>query len=189
MDIVFIRCNSHLNLQQPRLPQAFHRHHHRERHDVLKCPLLPELQRHKGIHFRGPPYPLPFSREHEHHPQGEEDDEAATAREVVCRYLHQEIGLSVDQSLQIASNCPNYIAMLLDAVHDIDQLPSSALAPFWGHAHDSQLSFADKLYQMAKRKGDKGTLPYFESLGLTLSSASYLARSLSSHMLPAIIHR
>lgn len=198
MEIAIIRCNSHLYFQPPRLPYTFHRHHRLGRRDILKFPVLPELHvRHKGLHFRGRLYPLLVSHEHEPEPepepepdlQGDEDDEAATAREVVRRYLHQEIGLSADQSLQIASHCPNYIAMLLDAVRDIDQLSSSALEPFWGQANDSQLSFADKLYQMAKRKGDKGMLPYFESLGLALSSASYLARSLSSHKLPAIIHR
>lgn len=202
MEIGFIRCNSYLYFRPPRLPYAFRRYHlHRlGRRDILKFPLLAKLhEKHNGFHFRCPLYPLLFSHEHKHEPepeskteshlQGDEDDEAATAREVVRRYLHHEIGLSAYQSLQIASNCPNYIVMLLDAVRDIDQLSSSALEPFWEHANDSQLSFADKLYQMAKRKGDKGMLPYFESLGLTLSSASYLARSLSSHKLPALVHR
>ncbi|KAL0357608.1 UNVERIFIED_CONTAM: Transcription termination factor MT, chloroplastic [Sesamum calycinum] len=42
------------------------------------------------------------------------------------------------------------------------------------------LEFKKKVYQLAEQKGDNGTLPFLESLGLSLSSASHLARYLSS---------
>lgn len=42
---------------------------------------------------------------------------------------------------------------------------------------------------MAKQKGDKGMLPFLESIGLTLSSATHLARYLSSNSLPILINK
>ncbi|PSS07225.1 Transcription termination factor like [Actinidia chinensis var. chinensis] len=51
------------------------------------------------------------------------------------------------------------------------------------------VSLKEKVYYMAKEKGDKGMLPFLESLGLTLPSATLLARYLSAHTLPHLIHK
>lgn len=125
---------------------------------------------------------------------GEEEGANAlsTAREAVRQYLEEEIGVSREESLQISSNSPKYLAMLIHSVQDLDQLSSSSppLA-FWSQSAStaSPLSFMDKVWEMARRKGDKGMLPYLESIGLTLSSASHLARYLSPHTLPTLIHQ
>lgn len=111
----------------------------------------------------------------------------ARATEALRHYLEQEAGVSREESLDISSNCPNYLNMLIQSVGDLHQLSSSSALPFW--SQNDQLSFASNVYEMAKQKGDKGMLPFLESVGLTLSSASHLATYLSSHTLPTLIHQ
>ncbi|KAK3015906.1 hypothetical protein RJ639_007642 [Escallonia herrerae] len=74
--------------------------------------------------------------------------------------------------------------MLMGSVSDLDEWNS------WSSSSDAavpRLTFRDKVYQMAQQKGDKGILPFLESIGLSLSSAMHVARYLSSQPLPALI--
>ncbi|XP_027154821.1 transcription termination factor MTERF2, chloroplastic [Coffea eugenioides] len=178
-----------------------HHHHHRHRH-ASSIFLLPAIffNSKKWSPACTSPLILPIPRKIALHPLPSlppsssssffcnEEEEEETAREAVRQYLEQEVGVSKDESLRISSSSPKYIAMLIHSVQDLDQLSSSSgeLA-FWSSG--APLSFMDKIYQMAKRKGDKGMLPYLESIGLTLSSASHLARYLSSRTLPTLIHQ
>ncbi|KAL3528478.1 hypothetical protein ACH5RR_007800 [Cinchona calisaya] len=132
---------------------------------------------------------------------GEEEEGEATnalvtaAREAVRLYIEEQVGVSKEESLHISSNSPKYLGMLIQSVGELDQLSSSSYSSsssssalaFWSPSS----SFMDKVYEMARRKGDKGMLPYLESIGLTLSSASHFARYLTSHShtLPTLIHQ
>ncbi|KAL0364488.1 UNVERIFIED_CONTAM: Transcription termination factor MT, chloroplastic [Sesamum angustifolium] len=69
--------------------------------------------------------------------------------------------------------------MLIDGVDDLDDWNSWARSSSQEITGDS-LEFKKKVYQLAEQKGDNGTLPFLESLGLSLSSATHLARYLSS---------
>ncbi|KAL2462540.1 Mitochondrial transcription termination factor family protein [Forsythia ovata] len=101
--------------------------------------------------------------------------------------------------MQISSNCPKYLKMLIDSVRDLDEWnswtadSSEIIAGDVDSCATPQLgSFKKKVYEMAKGKGDKGILPFLESLGLSLSSAIYLASYLSSshsQTLPLLIHK
>lgn len=115
------------------------------------------------------------------------ENPVARATEALRHYLEQEGGVSREESLEISSNCPKYLNMLIQSVGDLHQLSSSSAPPFW--SQNGPLSFASNVYEMAKQKGDKGMLPFLESIGLTLSSASHLATYLSSHTLPTLIHQ
>ncbi|KAI3464178.1 hypothetical protein Pfo_020841 [Paulownia fortunei] len=115
------------------------------------------------------------------------------AREAVREYLEQ-VGVSRDDASHISFNCSSYLNMLIDGVDDLDDWNSWALAA----ASPSQeitggaLEFKKKVYRMAEQKGDNGILPFLESLGLSLSSATHLARYLSSSdskSLPLLIHK
>ena len=72
--------------------------------------------------------------------------------------------------MSIASNCPKYANMLIDALKDLED---------WSqHAHEigirmelGDFGFKEKVTFMAKDKGDNGKLAFLESLGLSLSSA------------------
>ncbi|CAI9116433.1 OLC1v1017574C1 [Oldenlandia corymbosa var. corymbosa] len=114
-----------------------------------------------------------------------------TARDALRQYLEEEIGVSMEESVEISSNSPNYVDMLIHSIGELEEvssLSSAAAPPSWSES--DQLSFRSKVYEMAKWKGDKGILPYLESIGLTLSSASHLGRRyLSSHTLPTLIHQ
>lgn len=94
-------------------------------------------------------------------------------------------------SAEIASNCPNYVAMLADSVRDLDE---NSLWSMWRSSSEddgggSGLSYGKKVYCIAKEKGDKGLLPFLESIGLTLSSSTHVARHLSSHSLPTLVSK
>lgn len=122
------------------------------------------------------------------------EEVTAEAREAVSYYL-QELGVSNEESMEIAFNSPKYVSMLIDSVRDLDEFslwkstvpvdPVPVIPP--------PLSFKRKVYLMAKQKGDKGMLPFLESIGLTLSSATHLARYLSSNSLfqtlPSLINK
>uniref|UniRef100_A0A5B6Z6F6 Mitochondrial transcription termination factor family protein n=1 Tax=Davidia involucrata TaxID=16924 RepID=A0A5B6Z6F6_DAVIN len=133
---------------------------------------------------------------HRHHSE-EEEEEAAAAREAVSEIL-QEFGVLKEESLYIALKSPKYVKTLIDSVRELDDL---SLWNSWGSSSSSnnqgeeesvstlRLSFKEKVYHMAKEKGDKGMLPFLESAGLALSSANHVARYLSSETLPNLIHR
>ncbi|KAK6153245.1 hypothetical protein DH2020_012884 [Rehmannia glutinosa] len=115
------------------------------------------------------------------------------AREAVGEYLEQ-LGASREDASHICFNCPNYLNMLIDGVDDLDDWNSwsAAAASPNQEITGEALEFKKKVYQMAKQKGDNGILPYLESLGLSLSSASHLARYLSSsnsNAFPLLIHK
>ncbi|KAK4361702.1 hypothetical protein RND71_016943 [Anisodus tanguticus] len=123
---------------------------------------------------------------------GTEDvEECEEAREAVSYYL-QQLGVSNEESMEIALNSPKYVSMLIDSVRDLDEF---SLWNSWSTNDDDEktVSFKRKVYLMAKQKGDKGMLPFLESLGLTLSSATHLARYLSSNSLfqtlPTLINK
>ncbi|KAL6542003.1 hypothetical protein OROGR_011489 [Orobanche gracilis] len=113
-------------------------------------------------------------------------------RESVREYLEQ-LGASSGDASHICLNCPNYLKMLIHSVDDLDDWNSwsDAASPSEEITADA-LEFKKKVYQMAKQKGDNGILPFLESLGLSLSSATHLARYLSSSdssALPLLVHK
>ncbi|XP_073146444.1 uncharacterized protein [Henckelia pumila] len=124
--------------------------------------------------------------------QGVEEGEnrLEEAREAIREYL-EYVGASRDDASVISSTCPAYLSSLIESIDDLDDWNS------WAAADSAQeivsanvLEFKEKVRQMAERKGDKGALPFLESLGLSLSSATHLARYLSaSHTLPQLIHK
>ncbi|KAF7135240.1 hypothetical protein RHSIM_Rhsim08G0251500 [Rhododendron simsii] len=123
--------------------------------------------------------------------QEEEEEEEATAaaREAISEIL-QEFGASKEDSIDIALRSPKYLAMLLDSVRELDDLSLwDSLTRRTGSQEEesSPLSLKDKVYYMAKEKADKGKIPFLESLGLGLPSATHLARRLSSQTLPNLI--
>ncbi|CAI9767135.1 unnamed protein product [Fraxinus pennsylvanica] len=126
-----------------------------------------------------------------------EAEEEEVARNAVREYL-EEYGASREKSVKISSSCPKYLEMLIDSVRDLDEWNSWTAdsgeiisSDFDSCATPKLESFKKKVYEMAKGKGDEGILPFLESLGLTLSSATYLAGYLSSHSqtLPLLIHK
>lgn len=108
-----------------------------------------------------------------------------------------ESGASKEDSVFIANNCPKYIDALLANVRELDEhslwdswkaeMEELSLHNKPSDDDHSPLSFKNKLYYMAKRKGDKGILPFLESLGLARSSIMHIARYLSSETLPHLI--
>lgn len=103
----------------------------------------------------------------------------------------EEVGASSDDASVISSSCPGYLSSLIESIDDLDYWNSWAAADSTQETVSANvLEFKKKVYQMAERKGDKGALPFLESLGLSLSSATHLARYLSASLtLPQIIHR
>lgn len=83
--------------------------------------------------------------------------------------------------------------MLIESVDDLDDWNSLAAAASPGpKGGGDAVEFRKKVLQMAEQKGDKGLLPFLDSLGLSLASASRLARYLStskSNMLPSLIDK
>ncbi|XP_047332710.1 uncharacterized protein LOC124936271 [Impatiens glandulifera] len=130
------------------------------------------------------------------------DDEEEEARLVISEIL-QDCGVSEDDSREIVIKAPRYIRMLVDSVHELNEL---SLWGSWKSEKQSTTSdmeegvgtssssspdlvpFREKVEYVAKQKGEKGMfLPWLESLGLSLSSATYIARYLSSETLPNLI--
>ncbi|GER52680.1 mitochondrial transcription termination factorfamily protein [Striga asiatica] len=110
-------------------------------------------------------------------------------REAIREYLEQ-LGVSREDASRISFGCPNYLKMLIDGVQDLDDLNSWSAAA--GPGDQGPVQFKNRVYQMAKQKGDKGILPFLESEGLPLSPATRLARYLSSsgsNVLPLLVHK
>ncbi|XP_051133507.1 transcription termination factor MTERF2, chloroplastic [Andrographis paniculata] len=118
------------------------------------------------------------------------DNRLDEAREAVMEYLEQA-GASREEASQISHNCPNYLSTLIDAVDDLDVWNSTTETT--GHEIEADsVEFGKKVRQMAEQKGDKGILPFLESLGFSLSTASHFALYLSSsdsNLLPLLIHK
>lgn len=118
---------------------------------------------------------------------------AEEAREALVDLL-REFGASEEDSIRISSNSPKYIDMLLASVRELDD---HGLWGSWSSGIDeggekgdlSSFDLKSKVYYMAKSKGDKGMLPFLESVGLKLSSAMLIARYLSLQSLPEIIDK
>lgn len=117
------------------------------------------------------------------------EQEEEEAQEAVSEIL-QEFGVSTENSIEIASNSPRYVKMLVDSVRELNEL---SLWSSWRRESDEEmeipLCFKKKVYYMAKEKGDNGKVPFLESVGLSLSSAMNVARYLSSETLPVLIHK
>ncbi|KAK8469849.1 hypothetical protein PHAVU_005G185600 [Phaseolus vulgaris] len=108
--------------------------------------------------------------------------EVQEARRAISSYLG-ELGVTEEESLSIAWNCPGYVKMLMEGVRDLDE---------WGWEADKEfagLSFKDKILRVAAQKGDKGKIAYLETLGLTISWSINVAGYLSAHTLPSLIHK
>ncbi|GLT61755.1 hypothetical protein SLA2020_344380 [Shorea laevis] len=107
------------------------------------------------------------------------------AQESITDFL-QEQGLSLEESLSVASNCPKYVKMLVDSIRDLEEWNSLNNS---GESEGEKLGFKKMVIFMAKEKGDNGKVAFLESLGLSLSSAIGVARYLSSEPLPALNHK
>ncbi|XP_042047008.1 transcription termination factor MTERF2, chloroplastic-like [Salvia splendens] len=134
-------------------------------------------------HRRKPTSFAPASHATDCEPESREN-RVEEAREAVSEYL-QKYGASREDANYVSSNCPSYLSMLIDGVDDLDGWNSLAAAA-------ENVEFKRKVSQMAEQKGDKGVLPFLESIGLSLASASRLARYLSSsksNALTRLIHK
>ena len=85
--------------------------------------------------------------------------------------------------MEIASKSPKYVKMLVDGVRDLEEWNS------WRKGDEEDVSFEEKVYCLAREKGDYGRLAFLESIGLNLSSALSVARYLSSESLPGLIEK
>ncbi|CAA7398773.1 unnamed protein product [Spirodela intermedia] len=127
--------------------------------------------------------------------EGEGDEEEA--REALVQLL-EECGASREDSLEIVSKCPKYLEMLMGNVKELDE---HSLWGFWEELGEggqdeagrgeyvSELSFRKKVYLMAKKKGDRGVLPYFESIGLRYTSSVHISGYVSSISLLELIEK
>ncbi|KAF3659109.1 Cytochrome-like protein [Capsicum annuum] len=154
--------------------------------NLIRCPQPPILRLYLSS---APPVPLAAARSNSN---GAEEEECE-AREAVSYYL-QQLGLSNEESMEIALNSPNYLTMLIHGVRDLDDF--SLWNSWTTTTHEKQQQqqpylppFKRKVYLIAKQKGDNGIIPFLESIGLTLSSATHLARYLSSQTLPNLINK
>ncbi|XVF65009.1 hypothetical protein PTKIN_Ptkin09bG0212200 [Pterospermum kingtungense] len=135
------------------------------------------------IHTPNPYLPQPPLAQS--HPSNQTPHDLAQAQESVSEYL-QELGLSSDESVSIASNSPKYIQMLVDGVKELEEWNA------WNNSSNKDgdnLGFKEMVIYMAKEKGDNGKVAFLESVGLPLSSAMSVARYLSSESLPGLIHK
>ncbi|KAG9449314.1 hypothetical protein H6P81_009279 [Aristolochia fimbriata] len=113
------------------------------------------------------------------------DDEREVASEAVSVIL-KEAGLTDEEAREVASKSPNYVKMLMENVKELDEAALWGTWKFEGR-DGSDLTFKEKLIYMAKEKGDKGILPFLESVGLNSSSLTHIARYLSSESLPDLM--
>ncbi|KAI3807566.1 hypothetical protein L1987_23496 [Smallanthus sonchifolius] len=94
----------------------------------------------------------------------------------------QENGVSEEESKEIAMKSPKYVEMLMDSVRDLDEVFQSTSS--------SSSSYKEKVFEMGIQKGDKGLVPVLEStVGLPLPSAMHIARYLSAHTPPNLLHK
>lgn len=119
--------------------------------------------------------------------QTNHEDHASLAQNSISGFLRQEIGLSEVDSDFISSNCPKYTRMIVEGVRDLEEWNS------WKGSGESEgiegLGFKEKVIYMVKQKGDGGKVAFLESLGLSLSSAMYLAHYVSSESLPILLDK
>lgn len=113
------------------------------------------------------------------------EDHFSLAKNSISGFLRREIGLSETDSDFISENSPKYTRMIVDGVRDLEEWNS------WkGESEGIEgLGFKEKVIYMVKQKGDGGKVAFLESLGLSLSSAMYLAHYLSSESLPKLLDK
>ncbi|GAA0141857.1 hypothetical protein LIER_35468 [Lithospermum erythrorhizon] len=120
----------------------------------------------------------------------EEEEEIKSAKEVTRDFLEQELGLCSEEAKEIAFSCPKYVVMLVQEVHELEEISLSMLSNSISLDEDvSKMTFKDKVFELVLKKGDKGVLPFLESLGLSLPSATHLARYVSSFSLLDLIRQ
>ncbi|KVI05801.1 Mitochodrial transcription termination factor-related protein [Cynara cardunculus var. scolymus] len=116
----------------------------------------------------------------------EDEKHKQAAREAVSEIL-QENGVSEEESNEIAIKAPKYLEMLMDSVRDLDELFQSTNS---SNTSSSLSSYKKRVFEMGKQKGDKGLVPLLESMvGLPLPSAIHIARYLSAHTPPSLLHK
>lgn len=123
--------------------------------------------------------------------QTNHEDHASLAQNSIAEFLRRDIGLSEADSDFISENCPKYTRMIVEGVRDLEEWNS------WKGSGESEgiegLGFREKVIYMVKQKGDGGKVAFLESLGLSLSSAMYLAHYVSSEsltiLLDKVLHR
>ncbi|KAI4379231.1 hypothetical protein MLD38_005555 [Melastoma candidum] len=96
--------------------------------------------------------------------------------DLLCR----DYGLTEEEALGIVSRAPGYVAMVLDGVRELDEVPPS----FFDGS-----TFEEKVARMARRRNDGGKVAFFESLGMSPTSALNVSRYLSSHSLPHLLRK
>lgn len=125
--------------------------------------------------------------------EGEEEDCASSARDALSRLLHLEFGLSSDDASRVASSAPDYIRSLIDGVRELDELSlwdsSWKSTPLLVSSASPVAGFQEKVVFLAKQRGDRGKVAFLESIGLPLSSALSVARSVSSNSLPSLLRK
>ncbi|KAK9097565.1 hypothetical protein Sjap_023062 [Stephania japonica] len=113
--------------------------------------------------------------------------EIAEAREAVSEILRKS-GVSEGESAEIALNSPVYVSVLVESVRDLDE---HALWGSWRVEGEeaSEFSFREKVFRVAKERGDGGMLAFLESVGLNPLSSTHVARYLASESLPELIEK
>eukprot|EP01018_Ginkgo_biloba_P025060 Gb_01512 [translate_table: standard] len=115
--------------------------------------------------------------------------ELKEAYEVIAELLH-ESGISKEDAMAISIKAPVYTQELVDAVHELDELDlwSSWQAVSGGDGVEDD-TFKNKTLRIARRKGDRGLVPFLESIGVKPSSTSHVSRYLSSEPLICLIEK
>ncbi|KAJ0231827.1 Mitochondrial transcription termination factor family protein [Hirschfeldia incana] len=111
--------------------------------------------------------------------QTNNEDQISLAQVSISEFLLQEIGLSEADSDFISENCPKYTRMIVEGVRDLEEWDT------W--KGNEGLGFSEKVVYMVKQKG--GKVAFLESVGLSLSSAMYLAHYVSSESLPNLLDK
>ncbi|CAH2067852.1 unnamed protein product [Thlaspi arvense] len=116
--------------------------------------------------------------------QSNHEDHISLAQESISGFLRHEVGLSEADSDFISENSPKYTRMIVEGVRELEEWNS------WKGSGESEgLGFKEKVIYMVKQKGDGGKVAFLESLGLSLSSATYLAHYLASESLPKLLDK
>lgn len=185
---------SHSHCPSPS-PKLFVTHRHGEGRSSVAAPKnLRSLKTQSRETLR----PLRLSSSHNNPPADGTSDLESAAKQALSEYLQGELGLSEETAINIASGAPKYLVTLIEGVKELDELPD-----LWGEfgyqKGDDSVAVADgggggggfkeKVIYMAKQKGYGGRVAFLESLGLTLPSATYIARLLSSETLHGLIHK
>ncbi|XP_042382991.1 transcription termination factor MTERF2, chloroplastic-like isoform X1 [Zingiber officinale] len=141
--------------------------------------------------LRGAPVRFSFTEGDRGSSSAADSSAAEEAQEAVVEIL-RECGASEEESVYIASNSRGYLEMLIGNVQELDE---HSLWGSWNREVAEEgvdlnsCSFRQKVYYMARRKGDKGILPFLESIGIKFSSALLIARYLSMEKLPELINK